>query len=67
MSFEGGVSNIKGPVFQTGIGRVQILSAERPFYRASWSNPHWNVLAHHSSRRGDQVNLTKDLVRAVTG
>ena len=62
VTFEAGVSVIKGPVFQTGIGRVQILSATRPFYRANWSNPHWNVLAHHSSREGNQVNMTKDLV-----
>ena len=62
LTIEAGVSVIKGPVFQTGIGRVQNLSSTRPFYRIAWSNPHWNVLAHHSRREGNQVNLTQDLV-----
>jgi iron complex outermembrane receptor protein len=62
LTLEAGVSVIKGPLFQTGIGRVQNLSSTRPFYRVAWSNPHWNVLAHHSRREGNQVNLTADLV-----
>ena len=62
LSFEAGWSSIKGPVFQTGIGRVQDLESTRPFYRINYSNPHWNVLAHYTSRDGQQVNLVKALV-----
>ena len=62
LTFEGGISTIKGPVFQTGIGRVQNLDSQRTFYRVNFSNEHWNVLGHYSSREGDQVNLVKDLV-----
>ncbi|HEX6850275.1 MAG TPA: TonB-dependent receptor, partial [Candidatus Polarisedimenticolaceae bacterium] len=62
LTAEIGLSTIKGPVFQTGIGRVQNLESERPFYRFNFSSPHWNVLAHYTSREGDQVNLLKALV-----
>lgn len=60
-TIETGASVIKGPVFQTGIGRVQNVRSQRPFYRLNWSNDRWNVLGHYTSRDGDQVNLMKDL------
>lgn len=62
-TLEAGGSDIEGPVFQTGIGRVQGIDAQRPFYRLNWSDDHWTVLAHFSEREGDQRNLTKDLRR----
>jgi iron complex outermembrane receptor protein len=62
LTVEVGLSTIKGPVFQTGIGRVQNLDSKRPFYRFNWSNPHWNVLGHYTSRQGEQVNLVQALV-----
>jgi iron complex outermembrane receptor protein len=61
LAFEAGWYSIEGPVFQTGIGRVQIIKARRPFFRVNWSNPHWNVLGHYATRTGDQMNLIKDL------
>jgi len=60
-TIETGASVIKGPVFQTGIGRVQNLRSTRPFYRLNWSNDRWNVLGHYTSRDGDQVNLVQEL------
>ncbi len=62
LTFEAGFSNIEGPVFQTGIGRVQIINAQRPFYRVQFATDRWNVLAHYSNREGNQANLTKDLI-----
>jgi iron complex outermembrane receptor protein len=62
LTFETGLSNVKGPVFQTGIGRVQTIEAERPFYRFAFASKHWNALAHYAGREGNQVNLTRDLV-----
>jgi outer membrane receptor protein involved in Fe transport len=62
LSFEGGISSIKGPVFQTGIGRVQNLESTRPFTRVNYSDTHWNVMAHYSSRDGNQANLTRALI-----
>ncbi len=60
-TIETGASVIKGPVFQTGIGRVQNVRSQRPFYRLNWSNDRWNVLGHYTSRDGDQVNLVQEL------
>ena len=40
LTVEGGFSDIEGPVFQTGIGRVQILNARRPFYRVNFAADH---------------------------
>jgi outer membrane receptor protein involved in Fe transport len=62
MTFEAGFAQIKGPVFLTGIGRVQNLKAQRPFFRFAYTDPHWSALAHYSSRDGQQQNLTKALV-----
>ena len=61
LSFESGFSNIKGPVFLTGIGRVQNLNSSRPFARIGYSSPHWSVLAHYTHRDGHQINLVKQL------
>src|SRR5262245_41240775 len=60
-TLETGASVIKGPVFQTGIGRVQNVRSQRPFYRLNWSNDRWNVLGHYTSRDGNQVNLVQEL------
>ena len=62
LTFEAGLSDIAGPVFQTGIGRVQILDARRPFYRVAYGTERFNVLGHYAERDGDQANLTQDLV-----
>jgi outer membrane receptor protein involved in Fe transport len=62
ISLEAGTTDMEGPVFQTGIGRVQINEARRPFYRAAFSAPRWNVQAFYSERDGDQVNLNDALI-----
>ena len=54
---EGGYAEVEGPVFQTGIGRVQLLSVERPWARANYSAPHFNVLGYWNGREGDQRSL----------
>jgi outer membrane receptor protein involved in Fe transport len=62
LTFEGGFSQIEGPIFLTGIGRVQNLKSQRPFARFAYSDPHWSVLGHYTSRDGQQQNLSKALV-----
>ncbi|MDH3283131.1 MAG: TonB-dependent receptor [Acidobacteriota bacterium] len=47
---EGGSTTIEGPVFQTGIGRVQLLDVERPWARVNYTADNWNVLASYTSR-----------------
>ncbi|MDX1385522.1 MAG: TonB-dependent receptor, partial [Thermoanaerobaculia bacterium] len=71
-SLEGGTANIEGPVFQTGIGRVQLVDVERPWARANYSRPHWNFLASLSQRDASEqtalasgANLVLDTERAA--
>jgi outer membrane receptor for ferrienterochelin and colicins len=58
LTIEGGDATIEGPVFQTGIGRVQLLDVERPWGRINWSHPRFNVLLTHNERDASgQVSL----------
>ncbi len=58
LSLEGGQAEIEGPVFQTGIGRVQLVDIARPWARANFNTPHWNVLAFYNARdASDQTAL----------
>jgi outer membrane receptor for ferrienterochelin and colicins len=50
LTFEGGMSDIGGPAFQTGIGRVQLIDVDRQFYRLNYSLPHWDFLASNNRR-----------------
>lgn len=56
-TIEGGYAEIEGPVFQTGIGRVQLVDVERPWARANYNAPHWNVLGYYNGRDGNQRSL----------
>ncbi|MEE8411650.1 MAG: TonB-dependent receptor, partial [Acidobacteriota bacterium] len=50
LTLEGGSADIAGPLFQTGIGRVQLLDVQRPWARARWSDDHWSVQVHYTRR-----------------
>ncbi len=50
LTVEGGLASVVGPVFQTGIGRVQLVDIERPWARANYSTRHWNFLAYYTGR-----------------
>jgi len=50
LTLEAGTSQIEGPVAQTGIGRVQLVDVERPWWRANFNTTHWNVLGYWNSR-----------------
>ena len=53
MTLEGGYSTIEGPVFQTGIGRVQVTDVERPWFRANYNLPHWNLSGYYDARKAE--------------
>jgi len=56
---EGGYSTIEGPVFQTGIGRVQVTDSKRPWGRLNYNMPHWNFGGYYDSRRAkNQIALS---------
>jgi outer membrane receptor protein involved in Fe transport len=47
---DGGAAQIQNEVLVTGIGRVQITKAIRPWARLAWAAPHYNVMAWYSGR-----------------
>ncbi|MFQ5526337.1 MAG: TonB-dependent receptor [Thermoanaerobaculia bacterium] len=53
-TFETGDASVEGPAFQTGIGRVQLVDVERPFYRGNYSTRHWNFLSYTTTRKADK-------------
>jgi iron complex outermembrane receptor protein len=54
MTFEGGYADIAGPVFQTGIGRVQVIEAQRPWFRFNFGADRFNILAYYNGRKADK-------------
>jgi iron complex outermembrane receptor protein len=50
LTMEGGSVASEGPVVQTGIGRVQLVEADRPWGRLNYFHPRWNVLAVYNRR-----------------
>ncbi|HYH07723.1 MAG TPA: TonB-dependent receptor [Thermoanaerobaculia bacterium] len=58
-TIEGGYATLEGPVFQTGIGRVQVTDVERPWIRTNYNMPHWNFGAYYDSRQAEnQIALS---------
>jgi outer membrane receptor for ferrienterochelin and colicins len=51
LTAEGGAANVKNEVFVTGIGRVQVTNAMRPWGRLNWASTGFNVMAYWNGRR----------------
>jgi iron complex outermembrane receptor protein len=51
---EGGVTQVQNELFVTGIGRVQVTKAIRPWARLAWAHPHYNLMAWYSGRNSLQ-------------
>jgi len=49
-TMEGGMADISGPVFQTGIGRVQLIDVQRPWARFNFNTGNFNFLAYYNAR-----------------
>jgi len=59
LTIEGGTANLKGPTFLTGIGRVQVTEANRPWGRVNFNTLHWNLLGYYDKRVAEkQVALS---------
>ena len=50
LSVDGGASQVQNEIFVTGIGRVQVLKAIKPYIRASWAADRFNVFGFWNSR-----------------
>lgn len=62
-TLDGGAAQVENETFITGIGRVQVTKAIRPWVRASWAAPNYNVMAWYSGRNSlePQYSLSADL------
>ena len=49
-TFEGGASRTENEVLVTGIGRVQVLKAIKPFARLNYAHDRFNVMAYWNGR-----------------
>ncbi len=60
---EGGAARVENGVFVTGIGRVQVPEAVKPWARLAWGNDNVNVMAWYSGRKSleDQVSLSSGI------
>ncbi|HEV7668860.1 MAG TPA: TonB-dependent receptor [Thermoanaerobaculia bacterium] len=54
LTAEIGRSDISGPVFQTGIGRVQLVDVVRDWSRLDYSRDHFNFLASYNKRNAER-------------
>jgi iron complex outermembrane receptor protein len=52
LTFEGGMADIAGPVFQTGIGRIQVVDAKRPWARVNFNTDRFNIMTYYNGRNG---------------
>lgn len=50
LTIEGGTSKTENIVTTTGIGRVHIGESERPWFRANYNLPHFNIMAWITKR-----------------
>jgi len=53
-TIEGGISQVENEVIVTGIGRVQVQKATKPWARASYTGHGFNVLLWTNGRRNNQ-------------
>ncbi|HXU29754.1 MAG TPA: TonB-dependent receptor [Thermoanaerobaculia bacterium] len=54
LTAEVGRADISGPVFQTGIGRVQLVDVKRDFARLDYSRDHFNFLTSYNKRNAER-------------
>ncbi|HXV86593.1 MAG TPA: TonB-dependent receptor, partial [Gemmatimonadales bacterium] len=50
-TLEAGAAQVENDVVVTGIGRVQVTKAVRPWARASWDHAGWKLAAWYAARR----------------
>ncbi|HUF35409.1 MAG TPA: TonB-dependent receptor [Gemmatimonadales bacterium] len=63
LSVDGGAAQVKNEIFVTGIGRVQIRNAIKPFVRAAWAADRFNIFGFWNSRTSldPQLSLTSGI------
>jgi outer membrane receptor for ferrienterochelin and colicins len=63
LSVDGGAAEVQNEIFVTGIGRVQVDKAIKPYARAAWAAERFNVFGFWNSRTSldPQFSLTSGL------
>lgn len=63
LTLEGGISRVENEVFLTGIGRVQVTKADKPWGRVNFNNERLNVMVWGQGRMSldPQYSLTSGL------
>ena len=57
-TFEGGYAKVQNEVFVTGIGRVQVYDAARPWGRFEYAAASYNVMAYWNGRRTNEPQFS---------
>lgn len=59
LTAEAGMASVQNETFVTGIGRIQVTGADRPYARFGWSSESFNLMAYWNGRdtRDPQVSL----------
>ena len=50
VTFEGGAARVENEVLVTGIGRVQVIEAMKPYARVNWAQDRFNLMAYWNGR-----------------
>jgi iron complex outermembrane receptor protein len=63
LSVDGGAARVENEIFVTGIGRVQVRKAIKPYVRAAWAADRFNIFGFWNSRTSldPQYSLTSGL------
>ncbi|HUP01652.1 MAG TPA: TonB-dependent receptor [Gemmatimonadota bacterium] len=59
-TLEGGMTHTENEIFVTGIGRVQVNGADRPWARTQYGADRWTAMAWYSGRRSDDAGEDGD-------
>ena len=63
VTVDGGAARVENEIFVTGIGRVQVDKAIKPYARAAWAAERFNIFGYWNSRTSlePQFSLTSGL------
>ncbi|HET9276342.1 MAG TPA: TonB-dependent receptor [Gemmatimonadales bacterium] len=65
LTAETGIARVENEIFVTGIGRVQVTEALRPYARFNWANPGFNVMAYWNRRESREPQYSLASGRAL--
>ncbi|MGH7562179.1 MAG: TonB-dependent receptor [Gemmatimonadales bacterium] len=65
LTAEGGLARVENEIFVTGIGRVQVTEAIRPYARLNWANPGFNIMAYWNRRESREPQYSLASGRAL--